>query len=62
MNKLRLSQAIFLCCWPACPTCSANAVHTGQATWAIWATRKKYSLAERANTTKYHKLFTVKPP
>ena len=37
-------EAVFLYCSPDCPSCPANAIQMGQATWAIWAATKKYSL------------------
>ena len=39
-----LEIVYFFYCCPDCPSCPASAIHMDQATWAIWATIKKYSL------------------
>ena len=43
-NVMMYSQAIFLHCNQVFPSCPANAIQMGQATWAIWAAIKKYHL------------------
>ena len=30
-------QAVFLCCYPDCPSCSQNTMQMGWSTWSIWA-------------------------
>ena len=39
----KLIKAVLRYCYRNCPSCSANAIQTGQATWAIWQSIKKNS-------------------
>ena len=40
------TQAVFLYCYPHCPSCQANAIQLYLATWTIGAAVKKYTLIE----------------
>ena len=35
-------ETVFIYCCLDCPSCSANAIQMGWATWAIWAVIKKH--------------------